>query len=133
MKPVCIAIVDAANARLYSYDGDVFREVADLVNPGRRGKDRELFASRPHSDHEFAKHIVAECHGLARTRGLDHVIFVSSPRLLGELRKVGEPLRRAGVKVDELERDLAGLTSPQIHDRLAGLKVVDPRPRAPSR
>src|SRR3954468_9046412 len=125
MKPVCIAIVDAANARLYSYHGEVFREVMDLVNPGRRGKDRDLFSTtkpgqrngirttddhrdqhRAHWDHEFAKQIVAECFELARNRQFDHLIFVSTPRLLGELRKVSEPLRRAGVKVDELERDL---------------------------
>lgn len=149
MKPVCIAIVDAANARLYSYQGDppVFREVLDLVNAGRRGKDRDLYstrlairngsttddhrdANRAHLDHEFAKLVVSECAALARTRGYGHVIFVSSPRLLGELRKVSEPLRRARVRIDELERDLAGLTSPQIHDRLAALKLIEPRSRA---
>jgi protein required for attachment to host cells len=144
MTPVCIAIIDAANARLYSYQGEppVFREMRDLVHPGRRGKDRELFAStrraidehreghRAQWDHEFAKQIVAECHDLARTRGFAHVIFVASPRVLGELRKVSEPLRRAGVLVDELERDLAGLSSPQIHDRLADAQLLDPRARA---
>ena len=150
MKPVCIAIVDAAHARLYSYQGDpaVFREVKDLINPGRRAKDRELFsttrpgirnvggtddhrqAHRTHWDHEFAKQIIEECHELARTRGYAHVIFVSSPRMLGELRSVADPLRRDGVLIDELERDLAGLTSPQIHDRLADAHLIDPRARA---
>ena len=150
MKPVCIAIVDAAHARLYSYQGDppVFREVKDLINPGRRGKDRDLFTStqpggrngnvaddhrenhRSQWDLEFAKQIVEECHDLARTRGYAHVIFVSSPRMLGELRQVSAPLRRAGVMIDELSRDLAGLTSPQIHDRLADAHLIDPRARA---
>ncbi|CAN5902688.1 hypothetical protein BH11MYX3_BH11MYX3_15860 [soil metagenome] len=141
MTPVCIAIIDAANARLYSYQGDppVFREMRDLVHPGRRSKDRDLLrravdepreGHRAQWDHEFAKQIVAECHDLARTRGFEHVIFVASPRVLGELRKVSEPLRRAGVLVDELERDLTGLSSPQIHDRLADAHLLDERARA---
>jgi protein required for attachment to host cells len=150
MKPVCIAIVDAAHARLYSYVGDppVFREVKDLINPGRRGKDREVFSEtrpgirnmggtddhreqhRAAWDHQFAKHIVDECLELARTRGFGHVIFVSSPRMLGRLRDVSTPLSNAGIAIDELERDFAGLTSPQIHDRLADARLIDPRARA---
>jgi protein required for attachment to host cells len=150
MKPVCIAIIDAAHARLYSYLGDppVFREMKDLINPGRRGKDRELFSStrpgvrnvggtddhrdqhRASWDHQFAKQIVDECLELSRVRGFAHVIFVSSPRMLGELRGVADPLRKAGVLIDELERDFAGLTSPQIHDRLADAHLIDPRARA---
>ncbi len=140
MNPVCIAIVDTANARLYSYQGDppTFREVRDLVHPARRGTERELFAGtrraadehRAQCDQEFAMQIVAECHDLARTRGFAHVIFVASPRALGELRNVSEPLRRAGVLVDELERDLAGLSTPQIHERLADPQLTDPRARA---
>lgn len=150
MNPVCIAIVDAAHARLYSYTGEppVFREVKDLINPGRRGKDRELYSStrpgvrnmggtddhreqhRAEWDHQFAKHIVEECLELAQVRGFAHVIFVSSPRMLGHLRGVSAPLARAGVVIDELERDFAGLSSPQIHDRLADAHLIDARARA---
>ncbi|MBA3463700.1 MAG: host attachment protein [Deltaproteobacteria bacterium] len=150
MKPVCIAIVDSAHARIYSYQGDppVFREMNNLINPSRRAKDGELFSStrpgirnvggtddhrkdhRAHWDREFAKQIIDECLELTRTRGYAHVIFVSSPRMLGELRSVSEPLRKSCVLIDELERDLAGLTSPQIHDRLADAHLIDPRARA---
>lgn len=143
MKPVCIAIVDSAHARLYSYQGEppVFREVKDLINPSRRassqpglrnegGSDDQRKDRRAHHDHEFAKQIVEECLELARSRAFAHVIFVSSPRMLGDLRSVSEPLRKNGVLIDELERDLAGLTSPQIHDRLADAHMIDPRTRA---
>lgn len=150
MKPVCIAIVDAAHARLYSYQGEpaVFREVKDLINPGRRGKDRELFSTtqpgrlgingtddhrvqhRLEWDRQFARQIVDECLDLVRTRGHAHVIFVSSPRMLGELRQAYVPLVNEGVVVDELERDFAGLTSPQIHDRLADAHLIGSRARA---
>lgn len=53
MKRVFIAIVDAARARLYSYQEDAeparqLREVRDLTNPGRRLKAGEMFSeTRP--------------------------------------------------------------------------------------
>jgi protein required for attachment to host cells len=53
MKRVCIAIVDAARARLYTYQEDAepgrqLREVRDLTNPGRRMKAGEMFSeTRP--------------------------------------------------------------------------------------
>lgn len=54
MKRACIAIVDAARARLYGYDEQAsdpaqqLREVTDLVNPGRRLKPSEMFSeTRP--------------------------------------------------------------------------------------
>lgn len=135
MKPVCIAIVDSAHARLYSYQGDppVFREVQDLVHPGRRTQERDASHRDHHRaewDHQFAKQIVDACLELARGRGFGHVIFVTSPRMLGQLRTVSEPFANAGMVIDELERDFAGLSSPQIHDRLADAHFVDPRARA---
>ena len=53
MKRACIAIVDAARARIYTYQEDAdpkqqLREVRDLVNAGRRLKASEMFSeSRP--------------------------------------------------------------------------------------
>ncbi len=53
MKRVFIAIVDAARARLYTYQEDAdpgrqLREVRDLTNPGRRMKAGEMFSeTRP--------------------------------------------------------------------------------------
>ena len=53
MKRACIAIVDAARARLYTYDEQAtdptqqLREVKDLVNPGRRLKASEMFSEKP--------------------------------------------------------------------------------------
>ena len=53
MKRACIAIVDASRARIYTFQEDAppgqqLREIRDLINPGRRLKDHELFSeSRP--------------------------------------------------------------------------------------
>ena len=53
MKRACIATVDAARARIYTFQDDAepgreMREVLDLTNPGRRSREGELFSeSRP--------------------------------------------------------------------------------------
>jgi protein required for attachment to host cells len=157
VKRACIAVVDATRARLYTYeqDGDdpahELREVADLSNPGRRLRPSELFSDsggsqapgRSFDDHRehnvddkdlrFARDVVAELERLVRERAFEHVILVASPNMLGDLRKVDGVLHREGVVVDELPRDLSKLTSPQLHDHLASLKLLPPRQRPGAR
>ena len=129
MKRACIAIVDATRARLYTYEQDApddpaheLREVLDL-------------AHRAHEDTDvkFAKDIVAEVDRVVRTGDYGHVIVVASPKMLGDLRKCDAVLYRDGVIVDEIPRDLAKLTSPQLHDHLAQLKLLPPRQRLKQR
>lgn len=155
MKRSCIAVVDAARARLYTYQEDPaheLKEVADLVNPGRRLRTSELFSdSRPGSDRgfgerdytfddhrdahvenmdlQFAREVVVEIDRIVREGAYLHVIVVASPKMLGDLRKVDAVLHRADLVLDEIPRDLAKLTSPQLHDRLAELKLIPPRHR----
>ena len=160
MKRACIAVVDATSARLYAYEQDTedpaheLREVADLSNPGRRLRPSERFANsggsqapgapghsfddhREHNvddkDLRFARDVVAELDRLVRDRAFGHVIVVASPNMLGDLRKVDGVLHREGVVVDEIPRDLAKLTSPQLHDHLASLKLPPPRQRPGAR
>lgn len=157
MKRAAIAIVDAASARLYTYEADndsqQFVEQMDLVNAGRRGKDADLFsdtspgtrnaesgirgttddhrdAHRGEMDSKFATHVIGEVEGLAKERGLAHIVFVTTPKMLGVLRPHFEMVRKHGFIVDELERDLSRMTAPQIHDHLAQLAVIEPRRRA---
>lgn len=149
MRRAVIAIVDAAHARLYAYqhtDGDAprLREVRDLVNPGRQGhgqfantQDRRyLGAVDDHrEDHlaeleaRFARAVVAELTRIAREDGYAHAIVVASPRMLGLLRGEYGQLARE-VELVEIAQDLAWLTSPQLHDHLAAMKLVEPRARA---
>jgi hypothetical protein len=49
--------------------------------------------------------------------------------MLGELRKANGALKRNGLVVDELPRDLAMLTLAQLHDHLAALDLIPARPR----
>jgi protein required for attachment to host cells len=162
MKRACIAIIDAARARLYTYQEDAgpadqLKEVLDLVNPGRRLRASEMFSeTRPpnaqsgrpgtgrvpgstkddhRDDHigmmdaKFAKEIVREIDKLVTNEGFGHLILAASPKMLGELRKANGVLKRNGLVVDELPRDLAMLTLAQLHDHLAALDLIPARPR----
>lgn len=127
------------------------REVIDLVNPGRRGHD--LFSSSKagirrtargtggsttddHRDghfteieNRFAKQVLEEVSKLINERGIGAVILVAAPKMLGILRAHDNLLRRADLRLEYVERELAQLTSPQIHDHLAQLELIEPRPR----
>jgi protein required for attachment to host cells len=153
MHRACIAIVDAAHARLYSSeprDGDEaqLREERDLVSPGRQAHGR--FSDKParapggnhaakddHRDdnlHEqdarFARDVIGEIDRIVRERAYGQVIVVASPKMLGELRRVDARLRRDGLVLDEVQQDLAWLWSPQLHDQLAAHGLLEPRARA---
>jgi protein required for attachment to host cells len=160
MKRACIAIVDAAHARIYTYDpaesngvhaasDRTLHEEVDLVNPGRRGHD--LFSTtkpgieriapgggttddhrESHFDQlerNFARQIIEEVDRIARERAFTRIILVTPPKMLGELRKADRALHRPEMSVEYLERDLARLTSSQIHDHLADLRMISPRRR----
>lgn len=162
MKRACIAIIDAARARLYTYQEDAapadqLKEVMDLVNPGRRLRSSEMFSeTRPangqpgrpstarvpgstRDDHrdehigmmdaKFAKEIVHELDRLMTSEGFGHLILVASPKMLGELRKANGALKRNGLVVDEIPRDLMKLTASQLHDHLASLELIPGRQR----
>lgn len=162
MKRACIAIVDAARARLYTYQenaapGRELREVRDLSNAGRRMKAGDMFSeSRPPSsglgrpgqsavpnstkddhrddhiemmDTKFAKEVVDEVDKLIRSEGYGHLILIAPPKMLGELRKANGALKRNGLVVEEVPRDLANLTATQLHDHLASLDMIPGRQR----
>jgi protein required for attachment to host cells len=154
MKRALIAIVDAAHARLYTYqqidDAEpTLQEQRDLVNagrqahgmfsdskPGNRWQEGGRGSTDDHRtdhiaemDQRFAKLVVEEVSRIAREDGFQHVILVASPKMLGELRRADAPLRRGDIVIDEVAQDLAWLTGPQVHDHLAAMRLIDPRPR----
>lgn len=157
MKRACIAVVDAASARIFTYqqlDGrppDLV-EQQDLVSPGRRAKDGDLFsehspgarntensfgstddhrdAHRANWDTSFANAVGDEVERIAAHQGFSRIIVVAPPKMLGHLRRPLEALRKHGFDVEPIERDLTHLSAPQIHDHLADMKLIDPRHRA---
>jgi protein required for attachment to host cells len=159
MKRACVAVIDAAHARFFSYtredDGrSTLEELEDRVNPGRQAHG--IFAERQFrnappgnpraprantvDDHRtgyieeletrFARELVAELTRIVRADAFVRVILVAPPRMLGRVRPELDPLRRTGVALEEISQDLTRLTSPQVHDHLAALNVIDPRPGA---
>ena len=128
MKRSCIAVVDAARARLYTYQegaepGRDFCEIRDLVNAGRR--DDHV----ANMDARFAKEVVEELIQIVSGEAYGHVILIASPKMLGELRKANGSLERNGMVVDEIPRDLANLSATQLHDHLASLDLIPGRQR----
>lgn len=130
-------------------DGTLHQAI-DLVNPDRRGHDALLTArprikrgapgAGPTDDpgerrdeldqpfaRRFARQVVEEIDRISRERAFDRVLLVATPAMLGELRGVDGSLQRPELLVEYVARDLARLTSPQIHDQLAQLRLVAPR------
>ncbi len=121
MRRACLAVVDSGRARHYAYEegaeddpGHELREIRDLAHPE-------------------ARDVIAELDQLVRAGNFEHVIVVASPSMLGALRRCDGVLHRGGIVVDEIPRDLAQLTSPQLHDHLAQLHVLPPRQRPGAR
>lgn len=160
MNRACIAIVDVTRARVCEYDvtaaaGGELREIADLVNPGRRhisdmfetdipgerGSDLGVRSNHQQgtNDHrqqfvesrdaKFARDVVSQLERIVREGAFANLVVVAGPRMLGELRKHDGALRRNGLHLDEIERDLAWQSNAQLHDHLAQLGVIPPRQR----
>jgi protein required for attachment to host cells len=161
MQRACIIVVDAARARLFTFertldvDGphEQFSEQQDLVNPARRLTPHELFSDpRPgssrvggrgfafddhrghhieHMDADFARAVAAQVDRIAREVGASRLIVCATPNMLGELRHAG--LGSDGLSVDELPHELVKLTAPQLRARLAEYGVLPPLPPRPGR
>lgn len=153
----CIAIIDTTRARICEYDdtkapGLELTEFLDIVNPGRRhlsamfedseagerqggagghqqatDDHRQQFANS--RDDKFARNVVAEVDRIVRGGAFTQVVIVAAPHILGELRKYDDCFRRDGLKLDEIDRDLVGMSDAQIHDYLAQAGIVAPRRR----
>lgn len=156
MYRTCIAVVDAARARLFTYERstsvegleETLVEQRDMINPGRRLRPSQLFSdSGPASgrtgglqygfddhreahveelDAEFSRAIIAEVVALLRSAHTQRLIMCASPNMLGELREAGRTLTREGVKIDELPRDFTKLTPPQLRKHLALHGLLQP-------
>jgi protein required for attachment to host cells len=160
MNRACIAIVDVTRARICEYDvrrspGDELKEIADLVNPGRRHVGENFESTIPGEratdmgnrashqqatndhrtqfaesrDQKFAREIVTDLERIVRDGAFSHLVVVAGPRMLGELRKYDASLRRDGLQLEEIERDLAWQSNAQLHDHLAQMGVIPPRQR----
>ena len=153
MRPVAIAIADAARARVFTFtrlDDDAplaLHERADLVSPERRVRPRELWTdARPRGnpnpsghgdpvddhredhlaevDRRFAAEVVQQLAAVADATGAVRVALVASPRFLGHLREHAGPLYQRGLTVEEVARDLTREDPRELRAHLGQLGVL---------
>lgn len=134
MQRICIAVVDASRARLWTYQRtnepggleETFVEQRDLVHPGRRLPDTD--SHNDAQDVEFAHLVMREIAALLREFATTRLVVCAPPRMLGHLRDARRDLPR-DLAVEELARDLVKLSAPQLRDHLAEHDLVPPRLR----
>jgi len=161
MYRVCIALVDATRARLFTFErameGAQSREElverADFVNPQRRRRSSELFSdTRPGSNHtgqlqyafddhrdqhvsqldeNFARTAMAALRELIDERPTQRVVIGASPRMLGRLRAAAPGLLPGDIALEELQRDLVKLSPADVRAELASRGLVPSRTAEP--
>ena len=159
MYRVCIALVDATRARLFTFErvteGTDTREAlverTDLVNPQRRRRPSEVFSdTRPgssrtghlqfafddHRDHhisqiddKFARMAMAALRELIDEHPTQRVVICASPRMLGRLRAAAPGLLPEDIALDELPRDLVKLSPGDVRAELASRELLPPAER----
>jgi protein required for attachment to host cells len=149
MYRVCIALVDATRARLFTFErmteGEDTREElverTDFVNLQRRRRPSDVFSgTRPgssrtgnlqhgfddHRDHHisqvdetFARLTMAALRELIDEHPTQRVVISASPRMLGRLRAAAPGLLPGDIARDELPRDLVKLSVGDVQAELA--------------
>jgi protein required for attachment to host cells len=130
MYRVCIALVDATRARLFTFerraetDGrDELVERTDLANPQR------WWANAVELDDKFARTVVAALRELIDERPTQRAIVCAAPRVLGRLRAAAPGLLPGDIALDELPRDLVRLSPTAVQAELASRGLPPDAPR----
>ena len=159
MYRVCIALVDATRARLFTFErvvegADTREELVertDLVNPQRRRRPSEVFSdTRPgssrsgnlqyafddHRDHhisqlddKFARMAMAALRELVDEHPTQRVVLCASPKMLGRLRAATPGLLPDDIALDEMPRDLVKLSPGDVRAELASRDLLPPPQR----
>jgi protein required for attachment to host cells len=157
MQRTCIAVVDAARARLIILTrtnladggpGEELTETADLANPGRRLVQSQLFSdSRPGSSRVAGRGFAFDDH---RDAHVDHLDTEFARAVIDEIERTladsgatrlvlcasprmlgalrGAGLRAGGASVEEIARDFSNLSTHQIQARLVRLGLLPASP-----
>jgi protein required for attachment to host cells len=129
MYRVCIALVDATRARLFTFERvaegagsrDELVERTDLVNPQRRRRASDDYRDQRVSqlDDKFARMAMAALRELIDEHSTQRVVICASPRMLGRLRSTAPGLLPDDIALDELPRDLVQLAAGDVRAELA--------------
>jgi protein required for attachment to host cells len=156
MYRVCIAVVDATRARLFTFQritgdadghGDLV-EHSDLVSsargavPGERSSNARpasthgghpSHALHDHRDHltyqvdeKFARTALAALRELIDEHATQRVVVCAAPRMLGRLRTSAPGILPADLAVEELPRNLVELPAADIRAALCSCGILSP-------
>lgn len=133
MYKACIAVIDAARARLFLFTRTAHHsgvdeqmiEHKDLINPARRDP-RDRPADIDHHDQAFAAAVAVQLGRVASGHEVDRVVLCAKPRMLGILRGLTASLHRPGRVVDELPRDLVRLSASELRTYLGSYGLLPP-------
>jgi protein required for attachment to host cells len=162
MYRVCIALVDATRARLFTFErareasdtGGELVEHTDLVNPQRRRRPSELVSETrpgascsgrvqsafedhgdPHVsqlDEKFARMAMAALRELIDEHPTQRVVIGASPQMMGRLRAAAPGLLPDDITLDELPRDLVKLSPADVRAELASRGLLPSRAAEPA-
>jgi protein required for attachment to host cells len=80
-------------------------------------------------DRRFARKVLERASGIAQANQARYVVLVAPARMLGLLRQEFDIIRKGGMKVHILAKDMTKFPPKKIHDHLAKIQVLPPRKR----
>ncbi len=143
-NPLLCLVANASEATIYISAGGraALRTVESHDNPDGRAKGQELLDDAPGRSFEsvgsrrnamdelrglrdeiaadFARVLCDRLADLAREHGIQRVLLVAAPGILGHLRSAAEPRLKA-IKVETLDKDLTAFTGDDLRGRLPEL------------
>lgn len=126
--------------------GELFnpeKEIAgrDLYTDSKMGRGRAPLGGPAHGyddhrskhdeefDRRFAHRVLERASSIAQANQARYVVLVAPARMLGLLRQEFDIIRKGGMKVHILAKDMTKFPSKKIHDHLAKIQVLPPRKR----
>ncbi len=139
MPRICIAVVDAVRARLYTYQpgspeaadrAPTIVEHLDLINPERRPTGASLgLDDHRDLDQRFAGEVYRQLVDLLAELPSRRVVIAASPQTLALLRRWTIGLTGRHIELHEVALDLTFESTPQLPDLLAKLGLTAARRR----
>jgi len=128
-------------------------ECGKIVNPEKEIAGRDLYADSkmgrghaPHGgpahgyddhrskhdeefDRRFARKVLKRASSIAQANQARYVVLVAPANMLGLLRQELDIIRKGGIKVHILTKDMVKFPPKKIHDHLAKVQVLPPHKR----
>jgi len=118
---------EIAGRDLYT-DSKMGRGRAPLGGPGH-GYDDHRLKHDEEFDRRFARKVLEEASGIAKANQARYVVLVAPARMLGLLRQEFDIIRKGGMKVHILAKDMTKFSTKKIHNHLAKVQLLPPLKR----